>query len=1856
VSPEEHIILSLQSLQAFGGEVMSSSFKFKSTIAKDNGAAPASTTGATKVSSIGFSPSTRTPGSLTTAAASPVVKATAMATKPAPRLPTTDAKASNMAGGVTRSKSPPKPPAPPSRAGGLKPPESPASPKEEDIQKITAWQTDMDALEETQMKIQQDQMNLVHSQIHILMRELGDLQKQVTLLTMKVDDDVTNLRNDLETAQEEAHSALRLELAEHGNNAAEMKAAWEEAHQSLSRAMDDGLSSMADQHAKALQDHADGHSASLAEMQDKLSRDLQGVADDHARSLADMNDAHHEKHAQNSEALESGLNTVLESAHGKLQEELDTLRHGGAGSLKEMSKILADVTEQVDNLDQALEKEHSLRMAVEQKLDEMCADLRTELQTSFAESHAALKLELAEQSGNQEAIKAAMEEAHAAIRGEMESSHNQLFDNIEEHKLSNVEKHNAMNELLDSMNDAHHEKHAQNSEALESGLQNVLESAHGKLQDELQQLRHGGAGSLKDMSKILADVTEQVDNLDQALEKEHELRLAVEAKLDDMCDNLRTELECTFKEAHSALKLELAEASGNTEAVKAAMEEANAAMAEEWKASHAKLAADLDNHKSENEDKHQNALDAMAAMNDEHHEKHSQNSAKLEEGLEKVLGGAHSKLQEELGMLKSGSATNIKDLSKILADVTQQVDKIDQAVEQEHELRMAVEEKLDSMFNEQDKTIEAVKKDLQVALKESHAALKVELAEHGKSKDEIAAALQDANDALKEEMNLSKNQWKKEIDSHVKANEDKHKDMAKAMKAMDDAHHEKHAANSEKLENSISDALGSVHARLQDEVKQLKSGGAGSLKDLSKIVADMALQIDKVDMAVEKEHELRMAVETKLDQMFNDQDKVITDVKKDLQIALKESHAALKVELAEHGNSKEELRQAMEDANAALKEEVKLSQNTFKKGIDDHVKATEIKHRDIGLAMKAMDDAHHEKHAQNSEKLEASISNVLGGAHAKLQDEIKLLKSGGAGSIKDLSKVLADVAAQVDKIDQAVEKEHELRMAVEDKLDSMFNDQDKTIQDVKKDLQVALKESHAALRVELAEHGKSKDDIKAALDDAQLAMKEELKLSHSALKGELNTHIKNNDALHKSNADAMKAMDDAHHEKHAANSEKLENSISSALGSVHGKLQDELKLLKSGGAGSLKDLSKILADVTQQVDKIDQAVEKEHELRMAVETKLDAMFNDQDKVVQGVKKELQVAMKESHAALKLELAEHGKSKEEMAAAMADAHAALKDELSLHKQGLENHGKVSAGKMAELEAQLRKDLKKVADDHGDKLQAFADEHGEKHEQHAQNAKALEAGLHNALASTHSKLQADLAALQNGTAGNHVSLKDILTDVTKQVDELAKDLDKEHDMRMAVEGKLDKMCEDLRKESDVALKEAHAALRVELAAQSKDANEMKAAMAEAHKSLKAEYGWAHGDMGNKLDEHGKKHAMTLAEMQKELKRDLQATAGDVDAKHRELNAKHAKHQEGIDQRFSLLETASMDKHAHTFKELQATNAKIQELQGLLGGHRSKTDLTHSSLEERIGYLERQLKERAEATNNLQGQVRGESLTREKNSTALESKLSKLETGLIEITDRQQKEMENVLGRMREAIVKVDQQKSIFDNTTNMLESRLTHLDRAVLESSDSHSRALSAFHADYGKEMTHLLHAERVAREAQEKTFLDYIQDARQQKDALEATVQEQLRLERVAREVQASQLKDALSHQSHFGASSEYTDILLQERQSREATERTLERRLESFERAISMERHERAQELQRIWDAFDGHTHEAMSPIVQQVPQVSTRSIMAAPRVNTTISPRTIATAPMVERIVEQVIEAKPIGSPGYPVQVLTSR
>mmetsp|Transcript_61239 Transcript_61239/g.107210 ORF Transcript_61239/g.107210 Transcript_61239/m.107210 type:complete len:1619 (-) Transcript_61239:132-4988(-) len=1547
------------------------------------------------------------------------------------RLPTADTGSTNMAGAAVRTKSPVKfsqpPGATPAKLGKK---DEPSSPGQEDVQKVNAWQAEMDTLEQTQMQIQNDQMNLLHSQIHILMRELGDLQKHFVALTQKVDEDGADLlgkmeemKTEIKDAAEEAHAAIRLELAEHGNNAEELKAAMEEAHGALSKAMEDGLNNMSEQTSRDLANHAEAHGATVAELEAKLSADLQGAMDSHAQALQDLNNEHHEKHALNSEALENGLNSVLENAHGKLQDELTQLRHGGAGSLKELSRILADVTEQVDKIDQAVETEHNLRMEVEKKLDSMCEDLRQEVAVSLEESHSALKLEMAEIGGNQDQIKEAMADASAALK-------------------------------------------------------------------------------------------------------------------------------------------------------------------DEWMAAHGQLKGELDAHRKENDAKHKGHADAMSAMNDEHLEKHASNAAALEEGIQNVLGGSHAQLQKDLKMLQSGGAGSLKELSKVVADVTKQVDNIDQAVQQEHDLRLAVEEKLDKMFGDQDKTISDLKKDMKVALNEAHAALKVEIAEHGKNAQEIQAAMEEANAALKDEVNLAHGSLKKELGSLSKENAAQHKSHQETMRSINDAHHEIHAQNAEKLESGLKDVLSGAHAKLQDELKLLKSGGAGSLKDLSKILADVTQQVDTIDQAVNQEHELRMAVETRFETYMNEQETVLEKLEKKLKVDF------------------------------------------------------DTKTRDLSDAMNAMNNEHHEKHAANAAALEESIDNVLMGSHAKLQDDLKKLQSGGVGSLKDLSKILADVTKQVDKIDQAVEKEHELRMKVEDKLDSMFNDQNKTVNDLKKDMQVALKESHAALKLELADHGKNSEDIKAAMAEAHAALKDEVNLAHGSLKNELGSLAKEQEKKHKAHQDAMAAVNDKHHEIHAQNSEKLENGLKDVLSSAHGKLQEELKILKSGGAGSIKDLSKILADVTQQVDNIDKAVNTEHELRMAVEAKLDKMFNETDASMEKVKKELQVALKESHSALKLELAEHGKDKEAIKAAMEDANSALKEEMALHKGNLENHGKAHGSKLSDLEKSLKKDLDKAINEQKGALRDLGDEHAAKHVEHAQNSKAIEQNLHNTLAGAHSKLQSELKELQSGHVTTIGGLRDVLADVTKQVDTLTEGLDKEHDLRMAVEGRVDDMIQELRKENEAALREAHAALRLEMGMLSKDGNEMKAAMAEAHRALKAEHGAVAGDLSSKLDSHAKGHASTMAEMERQLRYDLQRGNADLDSRHKELKDMHAKHANGLttlDQRLALLEQSSQDKHRDAFKELQAAHGKINELVGALQTHKSKVDLSHGSTEERVAYLERQLKEKTDSQNALQGQFRGEALTREKTLTSVEMRLSKMETYFTEITDRSAKELEGVSARYRELQSKFDQTRALSENNKNLVEQRLAYLDRAMLDTSDSHAQALSAFHNEHGKEIAHLLQAERIAREQQEKTFLDYIQDARQQKDALEATVQEQLRLERVAREVQSQQLRDAITHQHNFVGNAEYTDILLQERSSREAAERALERRLESFERAISMERNERAQDMQRIWDAFDGHTHEAMSPIVREMPQPV--KVVQSPRIAPTTVIETVGTEyprtslPIAERI-----------------------
>jgi len=368
---------------------------------------------------------------------------------------------------------------------------------DQELEKVKAWQSEVDLLEQQQMKIQQDQMNLLHNQIHILTRELGDLQNKFMYF-----------QTDLQAAQEEAHSALRLELAEHGNNAAEMKAAWEEAQGALAKSMDDNLAEMAANHAKALEDHAASHAAALDEHANK-----------HGSNLDEMEAIYKNRYEEHSAALQNGL----EDVHGNLQRELAELKSGHAVNLQ---AIVTDLTSQMDKL----------TLDVEQ--------IGKDVSAAQEEAHAALRLELAEHGNNADEMKAAWREAHDSLAKSLDDnlaslateheqaqdrhseSHSQRMDEMQKQIEAQFDRLHSNHSMLSDMHDSHRQAHA---EALERGMSDVLESTHSRLQDELKELRSGHAANLK---QILEDVTVQVDTLTLAMENAQVLRKANSEKLE----------------------------------------------------------------------------------------------------------------------------------------------------------------------------------------------------------------------------------------------------------------------------------------------------------------------------------------------------------------------------------------------------------------------------------------------------------------------------------------------------------------------------------------------------------------------------------------------------------------------------------------------------------------------------------------------------------------------------------------------------------------------------------------------------------------------------------------------------------------------------------------------------------------------------------------------------------------------------------------------------------------------------------------------------------------------------------------------------------------------------------------------------------------------------------------------------------------------------------------------------------------------------------------------------------------------------------------------------------------------------
>lgn len=892
-----------------------------------------------------------------------------------------------------------------------------------------------------------------------------------------------------------------------------------------------------------------------------------------------------------------------------------------------------------------------------------------------------------------------------------------------------------------------------------------------------------------------------------------------------------------------------------------------------------------------------------------------------------------------------------------------------------------------------------------------------------------------------------------------------------------------------------------------------------------------------------------------------------------LDLTMQEAHTALRLELAKHDNDAEEMKAAMTEVHHALS-----------KAIEDGLSSLSAEH---ALAL--------DEHARAQS---ATISDMEGKIFLSLSQRVDADKL-------ELQRKLDDQSTHVEAAKSTLQAFGDLQRIADDHADKIS-----AVTKAVDRLKASMDEAHQALSKAMEEDlGETSAQHTRALKEHAESQAAMISKMEAKLWGDLQK-------VADDNTKKLASISDENNDKHARHADALESGLKQVLDSSHRKLQADLREFRSGIDESHGNLRNIMANVTQRVDTITSSLEEEEKLRLAAEVKLERTSRE---LCRELRNDLQTSFQEAHAALKLQLAEQDGRADNVQATVEAAHLALKREMqqshSMLKGEVAAHAKSSDDRYKNIQ---------------DALNSFNDAH---HEIHAQNAEKVEASLHNVLGSTHAKLQEELRILKSGGVGSLSSLSGTLTDVTQQVDTLVQAVEKEQDLRRAVETRMD----DLLNEQGKMVSELR--------------RQVDATLYESQQALKSEQSMLIDGLADKLESQHQAHNTSLLELQSQLHVDLQRAANDADTSHRELKAMTAKQADTLDQRLEMLESSSSGKQNETLKELDVHSKKIQELYNHMQGHMSKTDCLQTSVGERIDSLERQLKETCESQTSFYGQFRGDSMTRERNATAIESRVSKIETYFTEVTDRHAKEVEAANVKFREITTKFEQVRTLSESHKANIEKRMAYFDKAIADAVESQQHSLSAVHSGHSKEMMQLLHAERAAREAQEKTFLGYINDVREQRDALETSVQEQLKSERVAREVQSQQLKD-LAHQSNFQGNAEYTDILLQERSSREAAQRAVERRLESVEHVLHVDRNEREKDMQRLWDAFDGHTHEAS--IVRDMPGQSVSRMVQSPRTSprpqrpsspgaARISPRPSSPGPTrIVRAAERYVEPPP--------------
>mmetsp|Transcript_50098 Transcript_50098/g.92020 ORF Transcript_50098/g.92020 Transcript_50098/m.92020 type:complete len:699 (-) Transcript_50098:65-2161(-) len=369
----------------------------------------------------------------------------------------------------------------------------------------------------------------------------------------------------------------------------------------------------------------------------------------------------------------------------------------------------------------------------------------------------------------------------------------------------------------------------------------------------------------------------------------------------------------------------------------------------------------------------------------------------------------------------------------------------------------------------------------------------------------------------------------------------------------------------------------------------------------------------------------------------------------------------------------------------------------------------------------------------------------------------------------------------------------------------------KACDELRSHVDIALQEQCSALQTEFADHKQISRSIMSAIQKDHETLKSELTDYSRNLQQDFSKHH----AVHNGHTRLIEEYEpkdfselqhkpDAHYAKHF-NLDGWMNSICDEHPAKNVALVMELKM---------------------QVDRLRSSLTEESGLRIQMEDRLGKAHDE-------LRGEIEVTVHQQHTALQAEFAEQSKCK--VTTGIQEPCAVTQSELAIYRKGLETKldaccalHEENAVLMIKSEQRMHKEWEELSEDHGMKLADIKSQmraiNDECHARHTKTEEACVEGLQSVVRSTSSKLKEEIG---------------VMTDLTKQVDQLTSSFAEESGLRLDCEKRLGQACAELRTDLENAIRETNVTLQGDYAA------------------LQSELTRYQSELDDKLSEHDAQH---------------------------------------------------------------------------------------------------------------------------------------------------------------------------------------------------------------------------------------------------------------------------------------------------------------------------------------------------------------------------------------------------------------